>query len=155
MEQEQSQGYNVFVPDFDKDLVLASTTDERYNESIRDCLEKDLDLIQQQVNLDVQSEHNNFFKNAKWAPDGTYLLTNSADDVVRLFSLPSNVYEDTEDGPQTMIPIFGIREGESVYDFDWYPLMNSQGTFVFIKRKKNNHSKQKNRSRHLLLLNIG
>lgn len=26
-----------------------------------------------------------------------------------------------------MIPNFGIREGESVYDFDWYPLMNSQG----------------------------
>ncbi|KAG0761078.1 hypothetical protein G6F29_010857 [Rhizopus arrhizus] len=123
--QEQQPTYSVFIPDFNKDLSLASSSLDRYNDSIRDCLEKDLDLIQQNVNLQDQSEQNNFFKNTKWAPDGTCLLTNSADDVVRLFSLPSNVYEESSE-TVTMIPNFGIREGESVYDFDWYPLMNSQ-----------------------------
>lgn len=27
-----------------------------------------------------------------------------------------------------MVPVLGIREGESVYDFAWFPSMNSQGS---------------------------
>lgn len=64
--QEQQPTYSVFIPDFNKDLSLASSSLDRYNDSIRDCLEKDLDLIQQNVNLQDQSEQNNFFKNTKW-----------------------------------------------------------------------------------------
>lgn len=42
---------------------------------------------------------------------------------------PSNVYEDTEKANTIlpMIPTLGIRQGESIYDFTWFPSMNAQG----------------------------
>jgi hypothetical protein len=33
-----------------------------------------------------------------------------------------------------MVPTLGIREGETVYDFAWFPSMNAQGKVVFILR---------------------
>lgn len=42
---------------------------------------------------------------------------------------PANVYEDADNADQVlpMVPTLGIREGESVYDFAWFPSMNAQG----------------------------
>lgn len=39
------------------------------------------------------------------------------------------MYQDSEHGSSVlpMSPTLGIREGESVYDFAWFPLMNAQG----------------------------
>ncbi|CAO3643036.1 unnamed protein product [Mucor hiemalis] len=124
-----STGYTLFVPDLTSSLpTLISSTGNRYNDSIRNSLEKDMNVIQQRVNLTLQTEANNFYRNAKWSPDGSCLLTSSADDVIRLFQLPSNVYEDAEKSNEvlSMVPLLGIREGESVYDFAWFPSMNSQ-----------------------------
>ncbi|KAI8647955.1 hypothetical protein BD408DRAFT_5138 [Parasitella parasitica] len=122
-------GYTVFFPDFTEPCTLISSTGDRYNDTIRNSLAKDAHIIQQRVDLEHQSSNNDFFRNAKWSPDGSCLLTNNADDVLRLFQLPANVYQDSEHGNSVlpMTATLGIREGESVYDFAWFPLMNAQG----------------------------
>ncbi|GAN04172.1 WD domain, G-beta repeat-containing protein [Mucor ambiguus] len=129
-------GYTVFIPNFTEPCTLISSTDDRYNDTIQQSLVKDTAIIQQKVDTEQQSINNNFFRNAKWSPDGSCLLTNNADDVVRLFQLPQNVYQDSEHGNSVlpMSPTLGIREGESVYDFAWFPLMNAQdpSTCCFI-----------------------
>lgn len=158
-EEQQPASYSLFIPEFNKDLSLASSTLDRYNDSIRSCLEKDQAFIQQKVNLQVQSEQNDFFKGLKWYIYNqeknffffffNYILgrltvlvywliqqTMSFDSFHCNFQKkyniywqlyrPSNLYEETED-ILAMVPNFGIREGESVHDMDWYPMMNSQG----------------------------
>lgn len=84
-----STAYSVFIPNFEqeKEATLISSSFDRYNDTIRNSLEKDVAVIQQKVNLPCQLQSNNFFRNAKWSPDGSCLLTNSADDVIRLFQL--------------------------------------------------------------------
>lgn len=67
---------------------------------------------------------NNYFKSLRWSPDGNFLLTSSNDNMMRLFPTPYGVTETSEelDLPATK----SFKEGESIYDFAWYPLMNSQ-----------------------------
>lgn len=60
-------GYTLFVPDLTSSPpTLISSTGDRYNDSIRNSLEKDMNVIQQKVNLTLQTEANNFYRNAKW-----------------------------------------------------------------------------------------
>lgn len=60
-------GYTLFVPDLSSSSpTLISSTFDRYNDSIRNSLEKDIGFIQQKVNLSLQAETNNFYRNAKW-----------------------------------------------------------------------------------------
>lgn len=86
-DEAQPLTYSLFIPDVSKPFTLISSTLDRYNDSVPNSLKKDLSIIQQKVNLNCQTGSNNFFRNAKWSPDGSYLLTNSADDVIRLFQL--------------------------------------------------------------------
>ncbi|XP_065876960.1 uncharacterized protein [Euphorbia lathyris] len=74
---------------------------------------------------------NNFLKGVKWSPDGSCFLTNSEDNTLRLFSLPDNcgaldsnacsLDADEDSYDASLI----VNEGESVYDFCWYPYMNA------------------------------
>lgn len=59
-------GYTVFIPNFTEPCTLISSTGDRYNDTIRNSLTKDIDIIQQSVNLEQQSTNNNFYRNAKW-----------------------------------------------------------------------------------------
>ncbi|KAE8659735.1 Transducin/WD40 repeat-like superfamily protein isoform 2 [Hibiscus syriacus] len=74
---------------------------------------------------------NNFLKGVKWSPDGSCFLASSEDNTLRLFSLPdygsndqtaaySSVSEEDSYAAQLV-----VSEGESVYDFCWYPYMSS------------------------------
>lgn len=66
-QQPATTSYSVFVPSFENTSnTLISSTFDRYNDSIRNSLEKDLDIIQQKVNLSLQTKNNNFYRNAKW-----------------------------------------------------------------------------------------
>lgn len=66
-EQPVTTSYSVFVPNFENSSnTLISSTFDRYNDSIRNSLEKDLNVIQQKVNLSLQTGSNNFYRNAKW-----------------------------------------------------------------------------------------
>ncbi|CAI8004863.1 Telomerase Cajal body protein 1 [Geodia barretti] len=68
----------------------------------------------------------NYLKGCKWAPDGTCLLVSSADNKLRLFNLPTELYSGpVEQQLPEMSPVLSLGLGETVYDFCWYPLMSS------------------------------
>lgn len=77
------------------------------------------------------SNPNNFFKGAKWSPDGSCFLTSSDDNTLRLFTLPndestyltecSSSNTDEDSYAANLV----INEGESVYDYCWYPHMSA------------------------------
>jgi len=68
----------------------------------------------------------------KRSPDGTCLLSNSEDNTVKLFELPitefSPLHSEPPETPKTcefLNPALTIMEGESIYDYCWFPKMNS------------------------------
>ncbi|XP_067014446.2 telomerase Cajal body protein 1 [Anabrus simplex] len=70
-----------------------------------------------------------FTKGCKWAPDGTCILTNSDDNILRVFDLPRELHcQETWTLGRTlpeMTPALKIRAGGQIYDYCWYPLMSS------------------------------
>ncbi|PIK60450.1 hypothetical protein BSL78_02631 [Apostichopus japonicus] len=71
-------------------------------------------------------EGNNFLKGCKWSPDGTCILTNSEDGVLRLFNLPGELYFPKSWTPvPDLTSVLKMVEGELIYDYCWYPPMSS------------------------------
>ncbi|GFU42113.1 telomerase Cajal body protein 1 [Nephila pilipes] len=68
----------------------------------------------------------NYTRGCKWAPDGSCILTCSDDNILRLFNLPQELWDFTkwQDMPE-MEAVVKIPEGDLIYDYCWYPLMNS------------------------------
>ena len=64
------------------------------------------------------SEPSSFFSGCKFSPDSTCLLT--SDSSLNAISL----YEPKKQGAP-LTPTFTSKEGSSIYDYEWYPLMNS------------------------------
>jgi hypothetical protein len=64
------------------------------------------------------------------APDGTCILTNSEDNILRIFNLPHGLYEkcnwkeEDEMLPELHQAVI-INEGGTIYDYSWYPCMSS------------------------------
>ncbi|XP_010686286.1 uncharacterized protein LOC104900548 [Beta vulgaris subsp. vulgaris] len=77
------------------------------------------------------SNPNNFFKSVKWSPDGSCFLTSSDDNTLRLFSLPDNESNypagsfSSDPDEDSYSANLVISEGESVYDYCWYPYMSA------------------------------
>ncbi|KAI8918189.1 WD40-repeat-containing domain protein [Powellomyces hirtus] len=70
--------------------------------------------------------NSNFCKALKWSPDGTCLLSSTADNTFRVFEKPADIeYEGSTIVEAPLTPVLTISEPECVYDFQWYPLMNS------------------------------
>lgn len=67
----------------------------------------------------------NYLKGCKWAPDGSCLLTNSADNVLRVYNLPPELYSSGWELIPEMSPVLRMAEGDTIYDYCWYPHMNS------------------------------
>ncbi|XP_061664479.1 telomerase Cajal body protein 1 [Syngnathoides biaculeatus] len=67
----------------------------------------------------------NYLKGCKWAPDGSCILSNSADNVLRVYNLPPEIYTYNWDALAEMSPVLRMAEGDTVYDYCWYPKMNS------------------------------
>uniref|UniRef100_A0A3Q3ETZ9 Telomerase Cajal body protein 1 n=1 Tax=Labrus bergylta TaxID=56723 RepID=A0A3Q3ETZ9_9LABR len=59
------------------------------------------------------------------APDGSCILTNSADNVLRVYNLPPEIYSYNWDLLPEMSPVLRMAEGDTIYDYCWYPKMNS------------------------------
>ncbi|XP_077986818.1 telomerase Cajal body protein 1-like [Glandiceps talaboti] len=72
-----------------------------------------------------EETQSNFLKGCKWSPDGSCILTNSDDDRLRLFNLPTEIYEGQYMDIPEMTSALTTVVGELVYDYTWYPLMNS------------------------------
>ncbi|KAM3590797.1 uncharacterized protein V6R79_016808 [Siganus canaliculatus] len=67
----------------------------------------------------------NYLKGCKWAPDGSCILTNSADNVLRVYNIPPEIYSYNWDLLHEMSPVLRMAEGDTIYDYCWYPKMNS------------------------------
>ncbi|XP_024915719.1 telomerase Cajal body protein 1 isoform X2 [Cynoglossus semilaevis] len=67
----------------------------------------------------------NYLKGCKWAPDGSCILTNSADNILRVYNLPPEVYSYNWNTLPEMSPALRMAEGDTIYDYCWYPKMNS------------------------------
>mmetsp|Transcript_23969 Transcript_23969/g.44474 ORF Transcript_23969/g.44474 Transcript_23969/m.44474 type:complete len:437 (+) Transcript_23969:1-1311(+) len=60
------------------------------------------------------SKETGFWRGVKFSPDGTCILCNTDDDVLRMYEFP-----------KLERCVLSYDEGECIYDFTWYPLMNS------------------------------
>ncbi|KAF3451564.1 hypothetical protein FNV43_RR07659 [Rhamnella rubrinervis] len=73
---------------------------------------------------------NNFFKGVKWSPDGSCFLTSSEGNTLRTFTLPDYGNDhpnacSAAAGEDSYAANLVVNEGESVYDFCWYPYMSA------------------------------
>ncbi|KAI4296625.1 hypothetical protein L6164_036571 [Bauhinia variegata] len=74
---------------------------------------------------------NNFLKGVKWSPDGSCFLASSDDNTFRVFSLPDHESDilhgaySVDLDHDSFAANLVLREGESIYDFCWYPFMSA------------------------------
>ncbi|XP_064293702.1 telomerase Cajal body protein 1 [Phalacrocorax carbo] len=67
----------------------------------------------------------NFLRGCKWAPDGSCVLTCSDDNTLRIFDLPSPPAPPPGLPLPQLVPALRVPEGDTIYDFTWFPLMDS------------------------------
>ncbi|XP_032940144.1 telomerase Cajal body protein 1, partial [Catharus ustulatus] len=67
----------------------------------------------------------NFLRGCKWAPDGSCVLTCSNDNALRIFDLPLPAGPPPGPPLPELAPAVQVAEGDTIYDFTWYPLMDS------------------------------
>ncbi|OAT12590.1 transducin family protein/WD-40 repeat family protein, variant 3 [Blastomyces gilchristii SLH14081] len=67
----------------------------------------------------------NYFKEASWTPDGTSIITNSADNTIRTFVLPADLIEERKE-PLELEPYHTIPSAEPIYAMAIYPFYGLQ-----------------------------
>uniref|UniRef100_A0A182M3S5 WD repeat-containing protein 79 n=1 Tax=Anopheles culicifacies TaxID=139723 RepID=A0A182M3S5_9DIPT len=71
----------------------------------------------------------NYLQGCRWSPDGTCVLTTVNNDGMHIVELPTDLYSNdsvSEDRPVNLLTsAVHVKEGGLVYDFAWYPGMNS------------------------------
>ncbi|KAK9936260.1 hypothetical protein M0R45_013109 [Rubus argutus] len=85
------------------------------------------------------SNPNNFLKGVKWSPDGSCFLTSSEDNTLRSFALPASANEyvngfsiAADAAADSYAASLVMNEGESVYDFCWYPYMSASDPITCV-----------------------
>jgi len=82
-----------------------------------------------EASADQSGKSRNFFNALKSSPDGSCLLTNSEDAVLRIYEWPSDLLQQDDVPcvpPPRKLPIaLQVKEAECVYDTCWYPAMSS------------------------------
>eukprot|EP01060_Flectonema_neradi_P012588 TRINITY_DN19364_c0_g1_i1.p1 TRINITY_DN19364_c0_g1~~TRINITY_DN19364_c0_g1_i1.p1 ORF type:complete len:604 (+),score=107.00 TRINITY_DN19364_c0_g1_i1:35-1813(+) len=77
-------------------------------------------------------KHGCFMKSSEWSPDGSVLLTNCEDNVIRLFNLPEQNELTTASWGSELQPSLTMSEGECIYDMSWFPKMADQNSCCFV-----------------------
>ena len=63
-----------------------------------------------------------YTRGCKFSPDGLCVLAAASDDALRIFETPSDPGASSS---SSLHPCVTMKEGETVYDFCWYPRMDS------------------------------
>lgn len=82
--------------------------------------------------------YDKFLKQVQWSPDGTKILSNCEDNLLRLYLLN---YDDINNTTPNELPLYlSFNAGETVYDYKWYPGSNYSipGSSVFLTTSKDN-----------------
>ncbi|RHZ84437.1 hypothetical protein Glove_81g47 [Diversispora epigaea] len=117
--------YQTFLYDFSQSLTSLYSTKKLFNQTVWESLRNIGNINEGSYIPHVPNGlEDNFFKAAKWSPDGSCILTSSNDSILRIFDLSSNVFEVSEE--LDLNPSLSIHSGETIYEFCWYPLMSSQ-----------------------------
>ncbi|CAM0142304.1 unnamed protein product [Umbelopsis sp. WA50703] len=101
VDQSMAEQYSTYSIDLSKNISPKISTGSKYNDEA------------------------NFFKSCKWSPDGSCVLTNSNDNIARVFQPSAEVFSEVPDGGQ-LVEVVQAKEAEPIYESCWYPLMNSQ-----------------------------
>ncbi|CAG8528873.1 7927_t:CDS:10 [Funneliformis mosseae] len=125
IENTENNGYfSVFQFDFTQKLSSVCSTKKQFSSSVLDCLKHNKMFENLEDMYIPNASEGNFFKNAKWSPDGACILTSSNDNILRIFDLPVNVLETANE--LDLNSVLTCHAGETIYDFCWYPMMSSQ-----------------------------
>ncbi|KAI8589715.1 WD40-repeat-containing domain protein [Geranomyces variabilis] len=113
--QQQQQWFARIEYHFEQDIVRWRTTGRTLCDKLA------------AASIDKGGVSLNFCKAVEWSPDGTCVLTSTNDNKFRLFENPANAGWDATESPSDvpLTPVLTIPEPEAVYDFAWYPQMNS------------------------------
>lgn len=114
----------------DHELERDTESEDNYSGEVRYSLAHyNFSEVPQQVTgawQDFDTSSSNFLKGCKWSPDGSCLLTNSDDNILRIFNLPVELYSGVAvQGLTEMVSALKMHEGETIYDYCWYPFMSS------------------------------
>ena len=75
------------------------------------------------------TEEGNFIKGCKISPDGCCVLTASERSTLHIMDIPFDMDPSApssfDRSRNPLVPSVSVQEGESLYDFAWYPLMHS------------------------------
>ncbi|XP_050089438.1 telomerase Cajal body protein 1 homolog isoform X2 [Anopheles aquasalis] len=70
-----------------------------------------------------------YLQGCRWSPDGTCVLTVVNDDGMHIVELPNDLYDKEEIGEDRPVDVLTsavhVKRGAHVYDYAWYPGMNS------------------------------
>lgn len=69
-----------------------------------------------------------YLRGCKWSPDGTCCLSVVNNDGVHVTELPRDLYSGSVDSKRkidVLDPVIHVKECGLIYDFCWYPGMNS------------------------------
>ncbi|GFO31817.1 WD repeat-containing, antisense to tp53 [Plakobranchus ocellatus] len=67
----------------------------------------------------------NFLRGCKWSPDGSQIVTNSNDNILRVFNMSEKITENEASSDLEQMSEVALRESGSVYDYAWHPSMAS------------------------------
>ncbi|KAN0009083.1 hypothetical protein ACTFIU_008975 [Dictyostelium citrinum] len=130
-EKQQQQQENTIDDEKRKQQILLETFID-FNNSLKEyCNGPSL------INSNEDQSLEKFYKGSKWSPDGTCLLSCSEDKFIRLFEI-SNNNNDNNESLNIEKAVIEIKEFESIYDYCWYPFMNSNNptTCCFLTSSK-------------------
>lgn len=72
----------------------------------------------------LRTSAENFLRGCKWSPDGSQLLTNSNDNILRVFNMSDAVLGNDNSSDIEQISKVLMRESSTVYDYAWIPSMD-------------------------------
>ncbi|XP_076453648.1 telomerase Cajal body protein 1-like [Babylonia areolata] len=101
----------------------ASTSGTRDEPELLKCCEAEYNQVDE-----------NYLRGCKWSCDGTALMTNSNDNVIRIFDLNDAVSNNKWDANTELTSTQRIAEIDLIYDFAWYPRMarSNPSSYQFI-----------------------
>eukprot|EP00794_Sanderia_malayensis_P002859 gene2859-3305_t len=139
---ETNQVLSEAIDDTEKPVEVSDACGDEMSEV---CIQIDVtsgDFLKQVAGSwsEFDGDKSRFLKGCKWSPDGTCVLVNCDDNVMRIYNLPQHLYGDAnvEYCCEDMQPVLRMVEGETVYDFDWYPYMTSydQSSSCYVSTSK-------------------
>ncbi|KAL1987855.1 hypothetical protein VTN96DRAFT_2258 [Rasamsonia emersonii] len=118
MSQDQDTSLNPLCVAFCEATQLSADSESQKDKSLTPTPESASGRKQGRID-------SNYFKSAEWTPDGTTVITDSADNHIRTFVLPPDLL-DERDAPLQLTPYSTLPSSEPIYATAIYPYFSLQ-----------------------------